>query len=183
MANKLKLLAAAFIVSSLVAPSVAQEPISVGPQALMGVAIGSEAETAVSKLKAALGRGNDSGWIDGCEFNGVKERYISWGGLTAAFEETEYFGNVFINWSYALNTQTNTAKRGGPAVDQIMLPKGVNIGDRFSDVAQIYGFEPTLDDVFGIGIFRGRHFEMMTSSEDLNGPITEVAVPHFSYCE
>lgn len=176
-------LTAALLVVSFTAPSIAQETIPVGPQALMGVAIGTEAEAAISKFKRALGRGKDSGWIDGCEFNGVKERYLTWGGLTASFEETQYFGYVFNNWSYALDGETNMARPGGPTAEQIVLPKGVHLGDSFSGAAQVYGFEPALDDVFGIGIYSGRFFEMMTSSDDLNGPIAEVAVPHFSYCE
>lgn len=173
----------ALSLGSFATATTAQETITIGPQALKGVPIGSDANVAIPKLKMIFGRGNDSGWIDGCEFNGIKERYVTWGGLTASFEETEYFGNVFVAWSYALNTETNRAKRGGPTVDQIELPMGVHVGDRFSDVAQIYGFEPTLDDVFGIGIYRARYFEMITASEDLNGPIVEVAVPHFYYCE
>lgn len=183
MATKLTSLAATLIAGSFVAPSIAQESIPVGPQALMGVIIGAEAEEAVIELKATFGDGNDSGWIDGCELNGVKERYITWGGLTAAFEETKYFGNVFINWSYTLNRQTNLAKLGGPMLDQIILPKGIQLGDRFSDAAKAYGFEPVVDDVFGIGIYSDRYFEMFTASDDLNGPIIEIAVPHLSYCE
>lgn len=183
MATRLTSLAAALIASSFVAPSIAQESIPVGPQALMGVIIGAEAEAAVTELQAAFGDGNDSGWIDGCEYNGVKERYITWGGLTAAFEETEYFENVFINWSYTLNRETYLAKLGGPTVEQIVLPKGVQLGDRYSDAAKAYGFEPVVDDVFGIGIYSGRYFEMFTASDDLNGPIIEIAVPHLSYCE
>lgn len=183
MTTKLTTLLGAVFVWTFTIPSFAQETIPVGPQALMGVPIGTEAETAVSELKRVFGEGDDSGWIEGCEFNGVKERYVKWGSLTVAFEETENFGNVLINWSFALDRETSMAKPGGPRSEQIVLPRGVHVGDRFSDVAKLYGFEPFLDDVFGIGIYKDRFFEIMTASDDLNGPIAEVAVPHFSYCE
>lgn len=183
MTTKLTTLLGAVIVGTLATSSLAQETIPVSPQALIGVAIGTEAEIALAKLKRVFGEGDDSGWIDGCEFNGVKERYVRWGSLTAAFEETENFGNVFINWSFALDRQTNMAKPGVPKIDQIKFPLDVKVGDRFPDVAKIYGFEPFLDDVFGIGLYKDRFYEIMTSSDDLNGPMAEVAVPHFSYCE
>jgi hypothetical protein len=172
-----------FLVHSVAVQAVAQGEILVGPQALMGVPIGTEAEAAVAGLVAALGPAEDSGWIDGCELNGVRERYLAWGGLTAAFEETSEVGNVFVNWSYALDRETGAVIPGGPAPDAIVLPKGLHPGDAFSAAAAAYGFDPMVGEMFGIGIYANQYFEMMTATDDLDGPIASVAVPHFSYCE
>jgi len=177
------LLATVLIFGGIATFANAQSTIAVGPQSLMGVAIGTEAESAVAALTAKLGAGDDSGWVDGCEFNGVKERYISWGGLSASFEETSELGNVFINWSYGIDHETGGSIPGGPTVDQIMLPRGIKMGSKFSNASNAFGVDPMVDDVFGIGIFSGQYFEMMSADDDLNGPVAQVAVPHFSYCE
>jgi hypothetical protein len=161
----------------------AQTTIQVGPQSLFGVSIGTDAEIAVLKLQTVLGQGDDSGWIDGCEFNSVQERYLRWGGLTAAFVEQETSRYLFTNWTYSLNFETGETTPGGPSKTDILLPKGVRMGDSFSSTGGIYGFKPVVDDVFGVGIYSGEHFSMMTSDSNLDGPITEIAVPHFLFCD
>jgi hypothetical protein len=164
-------------------PASAQITIPVGPQSLFGVSIGTDAEVAVLKLQTVLGQGDDSGWVEGCPFNGVQERYLRWGGLTAAFVEQETSGYLFANWSYSLNFETGESTPGGPSKTDILLPNGVQMGDSFSRTGRIYGFKPVVDDVFGVGIYSGEYFSMMTADSDLDGPITEIAVPYFLFCD
>ena len=175
-------LATAALAASLTTAAMAQTAIPVGPAALLGVAIGSEANSAATALKAQLGPGDDSGWVDGCEFNGVQERFITWGGLTTYFEVTDQ-GPVLINWSYGLDYDTGGARPGGPMLSQIQLPGGIAMGSNFASAVRSYGGTPKVDDVFGVGIYDGNGFSLMTKDDNLNGPIDQVAVPYFSYCD
>ncbi len=175
-------IATAALAASLTTSAMAQTPIIVGSKAILGVGIGSEANSAATSLKALLGPGDDSGWVDGCEFNGVQERFITWGGLTVYFEVTDR-GPVLINWSYGLDYDTGRARPGGPEISQIKLPKGVTMGSNFTTAVRSYNGTPVLNDVFGVGIYDGDGFALMTKDENLNGPIDQVAVPYFIYCD
>jgi hypothetical protein len=178
-------IATAALIVSFGTTSMAQSTITVGPSALFGVAIGTEAESAATALKKQLGPGDDSGWVDGCEFNGIQERFIQWGSLSAYFEVTPDRGKVLVNWSYGLDYESGDARPGGPLVSQIDLPNGVKMGkgSNFATAVRNYGGEPFVDDVFGVGIYNGTGFSLMTKDDNLNGPIDQVAVPHFMYCE
>ncbi len=158
--------------------------IDVGAPELLGAAIGSDAETAIGILTGALGPPtDDSGWGEGCPLDGVDERYVNWGGLGAQFEISGAGDEVFVRWTYRLDFETGAAIPGGPAPDQIVLPDGIAMGDPFSSAAAAYGFTPSVDEIFGIAIYIGNTFTLLTSEPSVDAPITEIYAPIVRFCE
>lgn len=166
----------------LASPAAAAE-IPVGGKDLFGAAFGSGDDETVATIRGVLGEPTeDTGRIAGCELNGVDERYVSWGGLTAQFEENE--GRmVFMRWVYQLDWETGKPIAGGPAPGQIVLPGGVRIGDPFSKAARAWGFKPEIDEVFAVAMYFTPEFGIMTRDPDIDAPISEVGTPGFAFCE
>lgn len=158
--------------------------IDVAAPELLGAAIGSDAETAIGILTGVLGPPtDDSGWGEGCPLDGVDERYVNWGGLGAQFEISGAGDEVFVRWTYRLDFETGAAIPGGPAPDQIVLPDGIAMGDPFSSAAAAYGFTPSVDEIFGIAIYIGNTFTLLTSEPSVDAPITEIYAPIVRFCE
>ena len=168
-------------------PALAGSPIPVGTDTLFGARLGMSEAEAVPILTAELGPGEDTGWIEGCPLDGIDVRWLGWGGLTAQFEETDDDGRVFSRWTFGLDRQTGEAIPGGPVPERIVLPGGVRMGDRFSAAATAWGFEPKVDDVFGIAYHFAEAaagtFAIVTSEASIDAPITEVGTPGIPFCE
>jgi hypothetical protein len=165
-------------------PTTGPVSIPVGPAELLGVTLGSTLEAAAPALTAELGPPDDTGWIEGCPLNSVEERYLTWGGLEAAFERISPTATgSFVSWSYRVDRVTGDPLPGGPAPEQIVLPDGVRIGDPFSSAASAYGFVAAIDEVFGVAFYFGPDFTLATSEDSVDAPITDVGVPFILLCE
>ncbi len=170
-------------------PAAPEEPagppsIAVDAPELLGAGFGSDAETAIGILTGVLGPPtDDTGWGEGCPLDGVDERFVSWGGLGAQFEISQAGDEVFVRWTYRLDFATGAAIPGGPTPDQIVLPDGIAMGDPFSSAAAAYGFDPSVDEIFGIAIYSGNTFTLLTSEPSVDAPITEVYAPIVRFCE
>lgn len=168
----------------LAAPAGAADvSITTEGETLLGAAFGGADADVVAHLAEVLGQPtDDSGVVDGCELNGVRERFVSWGSLTAHFEEEDGV-MVFRRWMYELDAETGMAMEGGPPAEAIVLPEGIVMGDPFEKAARAIGFEARIDDVFGIAMHLGDRLSLLTDGDRLDGPITTVGVPSVAICE
>lgn len=174
------LLALMLVASPLAA---AELTITVDGETLLGAAFGGTDKDVVAQLEEVLGKPTeDSGVINGCELNGVRERFVSWGSLTAHFEE-EDGAMVFRRWMYEIDPESGEALEGGPPPEAIILPEGIRIGDPFDRAARALGIEARIDEVFGIAMHMGERFSLLTDSERLDAPITMIGVPSVALCE
>jgi len=158
--------------------------IPVGTGEILGARIGSGEEQALAILKQSLyGPSEDTGRIEGCPLDSIDVRWVTWGGLIVQFEEQEDGTLSLARWTYRLDPETGRSIPGGPAPHQIKLPGGVNMGTRFSDAARIYGFEPMVNDVFGVAMHFAETFAIMTREASIDAPIMEVGTPGIGFCE
>ena len=158
--------------------------IVAGGDNLFGAKFGSPADDAIARISEVLGTPTgDSGRIAGCEVNGIDERYVDWGGLGAQFYENETGKLQFERWTYRVDYESGADIPGGPPSNAIVLPKGIKLGDRYTDAAKAWGFKAEVDEVFQIGWHFGKEVAIMTADENLNGPIVEIGVPHIGSCE
>ena len=176
-------LAAAFALAAGAAWAVDGQ-IEAGGDNLFGAKFGAPVDEALPRLIEALGQPTeDSGRIEGCPVNGIDERYVDWGGLGAQFYADESGKLVFERWTYRIDAETGGAIAGGPTPDQIVLPKGIRMGDPYRKAADTWGFKAEVDEVFGIAWYFGSEVAIMTADENLDGPIVEIGVPTIGACE
>ena len=116
----------------------------IGPNAaLLGVAIGAEADDAMSMLAAAIGEPDfDTDWYVGCPLDGdeLNERLVQWGDLNVYFERFDGT-EKFRAWGYDLRI----VEGGYPEIDLIELPGGSRMGDPVNVVAAAAGFDVVYD--------------------------------------
>jgi hypothetical protein len=158
--------------------------ITAGGDNLFGAKFGAPVDQVLPVLIEKLGEPTeDSGRIEGCPVNGIDERYVDWGGFGAQFYADQNGNLVFERWTYRIDAETGEGITGGPTPDQIVLPKGIRMGDPYTKAAEVWGFKAEVDEVFGIAWYFGRDVAIMTADERLDGPIVEIGVPTIGACE
>ena len=158
--------------------------LEVDREGLFGARFGAPVDQVLPVLIEMLGAPTeDSGRIEGCPVNGIDERYVDWGGFGAQFYADANGKLVFERWTYRLDVEAGRAIEGGPLPEQVVLPKGVRIGDPYTRAAKLWGFSAKVDEVFGIAWHFARDVAIMTADENLDGPIVEIGVPTIGACE
>ncbi len=162
-------------------PTPAPIEFVVGPEApLLGVALGSDATTAMEVLEATIGEPDyDSGWYIGCPLDGDEddERLVQWGDLNVYFDRSDGT-EVMRAWGYDLRIVDG----GFPEIDLIELPGGAKMGDPVNEVAAAAGLEVRYDDLFEINRVGEAGYEILSDAPP-GAPVWGVFVPGIPTCE
>jgi hypothetical protein len=148
---------------------------------LLGVSIGSGAESAIVTLEGVLGDPtHDSAWVVGCTADGEasNERTVTWGSLQTFFYRD--VAEEFVAWTYRLEADGSAAS-GGPGSEAIELPSGTEFGDPISEAAAALGGTVVLEEDAAVVAIDG--MEVRSSVVDETGPVDWVGVPHIPACE
>ena len=153
----------------------------IGPNAaLLGVAIGAEADDAMSMLAAAIGEPDfDTDWYVGCPLDGdeLNERLVQWGDLNVYFERFDGT-EKFRAWGYDLRI----VEGGYPEIDLIELPGGSRMGDPVNVVAAAAGLDVVYDELFDINRVGVAGFEIVSDAPP-GAPVWGAFVPSVPACE
>lgn len=161
-----------FVAGSLELTAVADGP-------LLGVALGTPGDAAISSLTAALGPPDrDTGWNEGCPLDGGgdNERLVVWGWVSAHFGRDDDGQGQLIAWR-VVGDENATNKNV-----TVTLPGDVLLGAPISEVGTAAGVAPVVDDVFGI-VRVDSNPQVFAEGSSFSAPSDDVWVPGALFCD
>ena len=152
---------------------------------LFGAAIGSEAESAVAKLTAALGPPtSDTGWEIGCAHSPTlkNERLVGWDQLRVLFgRDTEAAPGTLRGYGFVLFG--DDPRPANSAAGRLALPSGAALGTPIGQVATALGVKAQVDKVFGWVSVTTPGATFTADGDSLSALLNAVSVPRVFSCE